>query len=324
MRPIMFSAACLVIATLVAPVWAQTSESLGPATGTGDAGVITDPRSTGDAAGDLGPAQPQTQQSPNPAGTLGGVSPFESDGAAMNQPAAQQGAIENQPNVATVPGNARPLQAADIADWRMVQHNGRWWFWMPYERWLYYHNNNWVPYTPQQPLAERGQFQQRQRVGYRGDTRFDERANLGERAVQGSTTFRSQADFDRRAGAPGAIPGQRPILPTLDQLQQFQQQQLVPTDAMRPGAPGAQRFGPGQPGAAGGAGTTAPVGGAQQPGAAGGSNTSIDGNPLGPAPNPTADGTAPTGGTGSGAGAQATGTDGAAGSSATGTGDAGG
>jgi hypothetical protein len=278
MRSATYLVACSILVAMAAPVFAQTSESLGPATGTGDAGVITDPRSAGDAGGDLGPAQPTTQESPNPAGTLGGASPFERDSTTINEQTVQQDTLGEQQNMTTFPGELGPLRAEDIADWRMVQHNGRWWFWTPYERWLYYHNNNWVPYAPRQPITQRGEFQQRQRVGYRGDTRFDERANLDDGAVQGSTTFRSQADFDRRAGAaPGQFPAGRPNLPTIDELNRFRQQQFGPAGTLQPVQPNV---------------------GQRLPDPTGGTGTSE------PAPGPRAvDGTAPTGGTGTSTGA---------------------
>jgi hypothetical protein len=40
-------------------------------------------------------------------------------------------------------------------DWRVVNQNGRWWFWAPEESWLYFNNNQWVTYpAPEQQLQQ--------------------------------------------------------------------------------------------------------------------------------------------------------------------------
>ena len=41
-----------------------------------------------------------------------------------------------------------------VDDWRVVNQNGRWWFWTPENRWLYYNADGWAAY----PVANRGSF----------------------------------------------------------------------------------------------------------------------------------------------------------------------
>lgn len=35
-----------------------------------------------------------------------------------------------------------------IESWRMTRHGGRYWYWTPGNRWMYYHNGGWVYHTP--------------------------------------------------------------------------------------------------------------------------------------------------------------------------------
>jgi hypothetical protein len=32
--------------------------------------------------------------------------------------------------------------------WRFRQHQGLWWYWLPSEKWVYWHGGKWVPYDP--------------------------------------------------------------------------------------------------------------------------------------------------------------------------------
>lgn len=33
-----------------------------------------------------------------------------------------------------------------IDDWRVVEHNGRWWYWTPEQSWMYFNDGNWLPF----------------------------------------------------------------------------------------------------------------------------------------------------------------------------------
>jgi hypothetical protein len=53
---------------------------------------------------------------------------------------------------------AATLQAADstkakagtsTTDWRYVWHEGRWWYWMPSNRWMVWTDSRWAPFATQ-------------------------------------------------------------------------------------------------------------------------------------------------------------------------------
>jgi hypothetical protein len=50
-------------------------------------------------------------------------------------------------------------------DWRLVQHDGRWWFWTPEQTWMYFNGGRWNDYSVD-TNADGGS---RYSVGYRGD-----------------------------------------------------------------------------------------------------------------------------------------------------------
>jgi hypothetical protein len=54
-------------------------------------------------------------------------------------------------------------------NWRMVEHNGRWWYWSPQESWLYFNDNSWNAYQAQSTALQQQRMGDRYRTGYRGD-----------------------------------------------------------------------------------------------------------------------------------------------------------
>jgi hypothetical protein len=53
-------------------------------------------------------------------------------------------------------------------DWRLVFHNGRWWFWTPNQTWKYFQRGGWNDLNAQRALARQQQASGRYGVGYRG------------------------------------------------------------------------------------------------------------------------------------------------------------
>jgi hypothetical protein len=49
-------------------------------------------------------------------------------------------------------------------DWRLVQHEGRWWFWTPEQTWMYFNGGRWNDYS-----VGNADGASRYSVGYRGD-----------------------------------------------------------------------------------------------------------------------------------------------------------
>jgi hypothetical protein len=54
-------------------------------------------------------------------------------------------------------------------DWRLVFHQGRWWFWTPDATWLYQERGRWVDYNQVREDVARAATLDRRRVGYRGE-----------------------------------------------------------------------------------------------------------------------------------------------------------
>jgi len=69
--------------------------------------------------------------------------------------------VDRRPVVVYPPGYPRD-------EWRLVFHNGRWWFWAPNERWLYFDRGRWVALSEQAHALARERQLQREQVGYRG------------------------------------------------------------------------------------------------------------------------------------------------------------
>jgi hypothetical protein len=60
-------------------------------------------------------------------------------------------------------------------EWRLVFHNGRWWFWTPNETWMYMQGGRWTDWRDRRSLAERREARERYGVGYRGMDGIDDR-----------------------------------------------------------------------------------------------------------------------------------------------------
>lgn len=177
---------------------------------------------------------------PNP--NLNGTLP-SSSGSALNplmQPRNAQpfgnpnvgpGVVDDQ-GTAMTPQNLNGAAAVDN-NWRMVNHNGRWWYWTPENTWLYRNGNGWMAYkgrgTARRNLAERNLYNQQRRVGYRGAARLNAEAQgtndprFGDRStLNGRASVRGGANFTEGTTT---FNGTRPPLPTALELQRFQSQQ---------------------------------------------------------------------------------------------------
>jgi hypothetical protein len=79
-----------------------------------------------------------------------------------------------RPQVETgAPSNARPTVIFPSnyprEDWRLVFHQGRWWFWTPEATWLYQERGRWVDYNQVREDIARAATLDRRSVGYRGE-----------------------------------------------------------------------------------------------------------------------------------------------------------
>jgi hypothetical protein len=54
-------------------------------------------------------------------------------------------------------------------DWRLVFHEGRWWFWTPNETWMYFRNGRWNDFPPGGIVSTRVEPERPHTVGYRGE-----------------------------------------------------------------------------------------------------------------------------------------------------------
>ncbi len=57
--------------------------------------------------------------------------------AAAAQADSEQAPIQTPDTQSTNPGGEK---------WRFRQHQGLWWYWLPSEKWVYWHEGKWVPY----------------------------------------------------------------------------------------------------------------------------------------------------------------------------------
>lgn len=67
--------------------------------------------------------------------------------------------------------DAASRPAADKSGrWRYKYHDGRWWYWLPSNSWVFYHNQRWVPYSRQSYMQalQAGGASGRREVAYRG------------------------------------------------------------------------------------------------------------------------------------------------------------
>ena len=83
----------------------------------------------------------------------------------MNVPPGTGQAIRN--NAAARQENRIEGRQA-VRDWRMVNHQNRWWYYHPNNTWSYYHQNRWVPWTAPATAATANPGTVRVQSGYRG------------------------------------------------------------------------------------------------------------------------------------------------------------
>lgn len=237
------------------------------------------------------------------------------------------------------------VDPAQPEDWRMVLHNGRWWYWTPNNSWLYYNRDRWAAYVPRGPQYDGSaavDSRRRYQAGYRGDAQLEGDAgvqtNAGLRAGTGQPLGQTQIDprtglrtnMSANANTPG-FEATRPIAPTANELQGFYQQQglrATPYGGTMGGARNATPLGGGA--TRSGTGATGPATfGTPQTNVPGASPiTNSPGNPgaIGSPGNPAAaggtgragtatgaGGTTPAGGAGGTSGAGGTGASGGAG-----------
>lgn len=82
-------------------------------------------------------------------------------------------AVEAHVNVgvtASRSGAASRPAADKSGRWRYKYHDGRWWYWLPSNSWVFYHNKRWVPYSLQSNMQalQAGGASGRRDVAYRG------------------------------------------------------------------------------------------------------------------------------------------------------------
>jgi hypothetical protein len=252
-------------AIVASTAWSQTNAT--DFNGTNPDGGTSGGQNLGDPNPNLGNPDPRLDDpnpnlgDPNP--HLGGANPTGS-GSNLNPTMNDNSASPfGASNVRRGDVNAQGMNnsqnisgsAAIDNNWRMVQHNGRWWYWTPENTWLLRRGNQWEPfqsradarrtYSGQTFNGQRQPFNgqpngQRQRVGYRGDGTFDAQAGtqgtadprFNDRAawngnartnVRGGTG--TNFSDGSRADGSATFNGTRPPLPTGAELQRFQAQQ---------------------------------------------------------------------------------------------------
>lgn len=96
--------------------------------------------------------------SPAPQGSVPNTTPGASAEIRIDKRAGNNaGPATSQPGVGVDVGgnvnvdvNANPGGRAPQGErWRFRHHNGHWWYWLPRNRWVFWHNNGWVDYDPQ-------------------------------------------------------------------------------------------------------------------------------------------------------------------------------
>lgn len=259
-------------------------------------------------------------RSANPVGDLGTSNPSASGTATDPTLGTNSGSVDAQQIVpqsqqvqATPGGTTYDLADATANDWRMVMHNGRWWYWTPNNSWLYRSGDRWKAYVPRKAPQYNGSAAvdrpQRYQAGYRGDTQVQS----GARVQDGAGQPFGQTQIDPRTGQPTTLskantPGfeaTRPIAPTAYELQGFYQQQGLRATPYGGRTGGAMNQTP--LGGATGSGTSATepamLGTPQTNGPGASPITNSPGNPgaIGSPGNPAASGAAGTGATGAGA-----------------------
>lgn len=74
-----------------------------------------------------------------------------------------------------VDGEQAPVQTPESQSsnsggdkWRFRQHQGLWWYWLPSEKWVYWHEGKWVAYDPASYAELQKSLPARQYSYYRG------------------------------------------------------------------------------------------------------------------------------------------------------------
>jgi hypothetical protein len=186
--------------------------------------------------GSLGTANPVTSGTPdNPNLETTDVNPL--DARARDTDLATDPINDPQPVGTALPTmqsmTTATRQPVHSNDWRLVAHNGVWWYWTPSNTWLYYRNSQWNAYVPgdvrrQQVRESRIRARERYGVGYRGSAAYDANVTPNGQAYsnQGQPQYQGGARVDMGTNYSGStFYQQRPILPNAVELQRFQQMQ---------------------------------------------------------------------------------------------------
>lgn len=95
------------------------------------------------------------------------------------QSRAEEPAPADKPAVEKAPSAAGDATGGD--KWRFKQHQGMWWYWLPSNSWVYWHDNKWVPYdaesyaklrASQQPVQVQPQRQRSYSNSNNGESGF--------------------------------------------------------------------------------------------------------------------------------------------------------
>lgn len=72
------------------------------------------------------------------------------EGKQIGPAATQPGVGVDVGDKVDVDVNTNPAGRAQQGErWRFRHHNGHWWYWLPRNRWVFWHNNRWVDYDQQ-------------------------------------------------------------------------------------------------------------------------------------------------------------------------------
>ena len=79
--------------------------------------------------------------------------------------------------------SANLLDRRGANNWRMQRYDGRWWYWMPNNQWMYYQDGEWRVFNG--PMVGETTSQNPTTTGYRGFA-FEGQINPGSRANGGT------------------------------------------------------------------------------------------------------------------------------------------
>ena len=83
---------------------------------------------------------------------------------------AQQSTVQQETAAEQAPIQTPDTQSTnpDGEKWRFRQHDGLWWYWLPSEKWVYWHEGKWVPYDASTYAELQRSQPARQSTYYRG------------------------------------------------------------------------------------------------------------------------------------------------------------